>query len=363
MAGDEQDESQKTEEPTPKRLEDALKKGDVAKSQEVKHFFVILAATFMVTMLAAPMMTSLYATLGTFIATPHLIPMGPGDMQMVSRGVGANILKALGLPLLLFVAAAIIGNVIQNKPVFTLEKVKPKFEKVSLLKGLKRMFSINTFMEFTKSIFKVVVVGSAVVVLVLPERDRLEQLVSYNVGAMLELVGALATRMLIGVVAIMFVLAGADFLFQKFQHIKKMRMTKQEVKDEHKQTEGDPMVKARLRQIRQERSRKRMMAAVPESDVVITNPTHFAVALKYDAETMAAPRLVAKGADLIARRIRDLAVENEVSMVENPPLARALFATVEIDEEIPPEHYKAVAEIIGFIMRARSQVVRSPRVT
>ena len=159
-----------------------------------------------------------------------------------------------------------------------------------------------------------------------------------------------AGQILIAVLSVMTLIAALDFLYQKQQHLKQLRMSKQEVKEEFKQTEGDPMIKSRLRQIRMERARKRMMAAVPEADVVITNPTHYAVALKYDGETMEAPKLVAKGADLVARKIRELAKEPDVPIVENPPLARALHDTVELDELIPPEHYKAVAEIIGYVM-------------
>ncbi|MHA1114018.1 MAG: EscU/YscU/HrcU family type III secretion system export apparatus switch protein, partial [Alphaproteobacteria bacterium] len=156
--------------------------------------------------------------------------------------------------------------------------------------------------------------------------------------------------------AVVSVIAALDYLYQRYEFTKSMRMSRQDLKDELKQTEGDPHVKARLRQIRMERARRRMMAAVPDADVVITNPTHFAVALVYDTETMAAPRLTAKGADRIALRIREVAEDNEVPIVENPPLARALYAGVDLDAEVPPEHYKAVAEVIGYIMRLRGEL-------
>jgi len=245
---------------------------------------------------------------------------------------------------------------VQNKPVITFEKMQPKLEKVSPLKGLKRMFSIQTVVEFAKNLLKLLIVAAVVIFLVWPERARLEQITTYEMAGVVRLLGALISRMLIGVVSILAVIAGADVLFQRFQHHKKQRMTKQEVKDEHKQTEGDPAVKARLRQIRMDRARKRMMAAVPDADVVITNPTHFAVALKYKAEVMEAPKVVAKGLDKMAQRIRELADENDVPIVENPPLARALYATVDVDDQIPPEHYKAVAEIIGYILRLRNKI-------
>ena len=160
--------------------------------------------------------------------------------------------------------------------------------------------------------------------------------------------------MLVAVLAVLAAIAIADLIFQRYRHKKQLRMTKQEVKEEHKQAEGDPTAKQRLRQIRQERARQRMMAAVPDADVVITNPTHFAVALKYDSEEMDAPRVVAKGQDLIAQRIREIAEDNDIIIVENPPLARALFASVELDDEVPPEHYQAVAEVISYVWGLRS---------
>jgi flagellar biosynthetic protein FlhB len=195
-------------------------------------------------------------------------------------------------------------------------------------------------------------VGAMVVV---PEFDRITQIPSYHPTELGNFIWALAVRMIIAVFAVMTVIAGADMFFQKYKHAKEQRMTKQEVKDEHKQSEGDPMVKSRLRQIRMDRARQRMMAAVPEATVVVTNPTHFAVALKYEHDEMPAPVVIAKGADAVALRIRSLADEHDIPIVENPLLAQALFAGVEIDQEVPPDHYKAVAEVIGYVMRLKGQ--------
>jgi len=174
-------------------------------------------------------------------------------------------------------------------------------------------------------------------------------------GALMERVWWLSVKLMIAVLAVMSAIAGLDWLYQRFDFTKQQRMTRQEIKDEFKQTEGDPMVKARLRQIRMERARQRMMAAVPEADVVITNPTHYAVAMKYEVDSMGAPKVVAKGVDHLALRIRELAKEHDVPVMENPPLARALCAAVEIDQEVPPEHYKAVAEIIAYVFRLQGR--------
>jgi len=189
-----------------------------------------------------------------------------------------------------------------------------------------------------------------------PDRDMVLDMPSMEVQDVLAMVRLEAVKVVIAVLSVMTIVTLIDVLYQRYQHLKEMRMTKQQVKDEHKQSEGDPMIKGRLRQIRAERARKRMMAAVPEADVVITNPTHFAVALKYDQATMAAPKLLAKGVDNLAFKIREVAEENDIPIVENPPVARALHAAVDIDQEIPPEHYKAVAEIIGYVMNLKRRV-------
>jgi flagellar biosynthetic protein FlhB len=352
MAGDE-DDAQKTEEPTAKKLEDAHQKGDVAQSQEVKHWFMIFAATLAVAMFSGSVMMRIRTAILPFLENPHQMVLDPGGVMALARSLGGDLLVALAFPLALFMVAAIAGNMVQHRPVFTAERMKPKLEKLNPWGGLKKKFSAQNLVDFLKSLVKLILVGVIVLWLVWPERGRLAGLVSYDPQALLHLVGALATRMLFGVTVSMGVIAGADYLFQRFQHLKKQRMSKQEIKDEHKQLEGDPQIKARVRQLRTERARQRMMAAVPEADVVITNPTHFAVALKYDSVMMEAPRLIAKGADKVAARIREAAREHDIPLVEDPPLARALYATVELDEEIPPEHYKAVAQVIGYVMRLK----------
>jgi flagellar biosynthetic protein FlhB len=186
-----------------------------------------------------------------------------------------------------------------------------------------------------------------------PEFARLENYFDYDLATLAVVLNTLSIKLIGTILAVMAAIAAVDWFYQRFSHLRRMRMTKQEVRDEQKDADGNPLVKGRLRQIRMERARRRMMQSVPKADVVITNPTHFAVALQYDQTTMAAPRVVAKGADLVAKRIRELAEQHKVPIVSNPPLARALFASVELDQEIPPAHYKAVAEIIGYVMKLR----------
>ena len=362
---DDQDQSQKTEEPTQKRLEDAHKRGEVVKSQEIKHLFMILGGTLALATFASSGAAEIKQAIAPFLGAAHAVdPEGKALLATFNK-LAASLVGALAGPLGILMVAAVAGNVVQHKPVFTFEKVKPKFNKISPLQGAKKLFSAHSIVEFLKSIAKVVIVAILMLILVWPEKDRLEGLVTYEPSALMSLTAALVFRVLIGVVIIMGFIAALDYGFQRAQSRKKQRMSKQEIREEHKQLEGDPHIKARLRQVRSERARRRMMAEVPEATLVIANPTHFAVALKYQQDEMDAPRVVAKGADAVALRIRGVAEENGVPVIENPPLARALFDTVELDELVPPEHYKAVAEVVGYVMslnnKRRFSSTRAPR--
>lgn len=353
------DESEKTEEPSQKKLADAHKKGDVPKSQEVSMWFGMVGITAVVGLFAGSMASGLAPALAGFLAQPHAFALDGGSILALARQLGFSIIAALALPLLLLVVLAIAGNLVQHTPVFSAENMKPKLSKISPLAGFKRIFGSQGLMNFAKGLAKLVIVTGVVFLVVWPERDKLDALVRVDLAAVPFLLQTMALKVLAGVVAILTVIAGIDFMFQRQQWTKKQRMTQKEVRDEHKQMEGDPTVKAKLRQIRVERGRKRMMAQVPQASVVVTNPTHYSVALKYE-DGMAAPVCVAKGVDRVALKIREIARENDVPIVENVPLARALHATVEVDAEIPPEHYKAVAQVIGYVMRLKGKLRRRP---
>lgn len=346
-----EDDAQKTEEPTQRKLEEAAKKGDLPQSQELKHWAMLIAGALAFLMTGNITTRTIREQTAGFLGHAHDIPMDPGGILDLSREVGGSILLVLLLPMGIFMLGALAGNLLQNKPAFTAEKLMPKLDKISPIAGFKRTFSAQRVADFLKTIAKLVIVSTVVSLILWPERGLLISLISAPMEATTEAIRLLSLKAMLGVIGAMTGIAALDLIFQRMQHIKKMRMTKQEVKDEHKQMEGDPMVKARLRQIRLEKSRKRMMAAVPTASVVITNPTHFAVALKYTHGDMQVPILVAKGADAVAFRIRSVAEENGVPIVENPPLARALYAGVEIDEEIPPDQYQAVAQVIGYVLR------------
>jgi flagellar biosynthetic protein FlhB len=251
------------------------------------------------------------------------------------------------------------GSVIQHRLLFSVEAIMPQASRISPAAGLKRLFSRQALANFAKGLAKLALIGTVMTAQVWPQRYRLIGLVATDPAAVMPFTLTVAMQMLGTVVAILVIVAAVDFLFQYRQWFERQKMSVREMKEEFRQTEGDPAIKGKLRQLRQARMRKRMMAAVPKASVVITNPTHFAVALQYE-RGMNAPVCVAKGVDLIARKIREVAERHEIPVVENPPLARALHGTVEIDQEIPPEHYRAVAEIIGYIMRLRHAVGRAP---
>jgi flagellar biosynthetic protein FlhB len=286
-----------------------------------------------------------------FIEQPDQMAVGSGDMQALMMHALWGLAAILGPVLGLMMGAGVLGNVIQNRPTLSTDRLKPSFAKLSLLKGLKRMFGIEGVLNLVKGLLKMGVVGVALWTVVWPERGRLEGEMTEGPAAISGDMIHLLIRILIAALVALAVIAAADYGMQYFQFMKRNRMSKQEIKDEYKQTEGDPTVKAKIKQVRLERSRRRMMAAVPEATVIIANPTHFAVALKYESGKMAAPICVAKGVDALALRIREVAESHDVPVIENPPLARALYATVELDEPVPPEHFKAVAQVIGYVMR------------
>ena len=356
--GDDQDDSQKTEEPTPKKIQDARKRGQVALSREMNNWVMLLAATLMVGVLAGPVMGDLLALLRSFLERPHEMPSMPGGFSVILSAVGLDVLKILFLPLLLLLAAAFLGPFLQVGPLIAPEVIRPDIGKISPLKGFQRLFSMRSLFEFAKGIFKISLVGAVCAIIIYPYFDRFEHFMDLDTSAAMGELQYLVTRMLIGILVLMLVVAVMDVVYQRHEYYSKMRMTKQELKDEYKQTEGDPMVKGRLRQLRAEKARQRMMQAVPTADVVITNPTHFSIALKYDPAEMNAPVCVAKGVDELALRIREVAKEHDIVLFENPPLARVLFDTVEVDEMIPQEHFKAVAEVISYVYRLKGKPLK-----
>ena len=349
---DENDASDKTEDPTQKRLDEALERGDVAKSQEINTWFVIAGGTLVISTFSGSIGGGMLVPLRGLIANAWSIRTdGPGLLSLASS-LEYAVIAAVGLPMLMLALAALAGNMMQHRLVWSGEALKPKLSKISPGAGFKRIFGKQAAVNFAKGIFKLTALGAVMAAILWPERHRLEALVRFDPAALLGVTSSLSLHLMGAVVAMLAIVAVGDYLFQYRTWYERQKMSQQEVKEEFKQSEGDPHVKGRMRQLRQARMKKRMMAAVPKASVIITNPTHYSVALQYE-RGMAAPVCVAKGADNLAFKIREIAREHSVPIVENVPLARALYATVEIDEEIPVEHYQAVAEVIGYVMGLR----------
>ncbi len=347
----------KTEDPTGRRLDDARAKGQVPQSQEMKLWASLLSGFIILSMLAPNMAKSLKNALAPLIDHPHEFSLTLEDLDQLMLTLGLAVIKALAWPFIVVIAITIGVMVGQTKGfLWTPSKLLPDFSRLDPIGHLGKMFSMQQIVDLLKNLFKLIVMGTVLVMIVKPHLGQFENLARLDLMGMLTYVSDRVFTLFLAAVIMQTALTAFDFWYQQKRFMDQMKMSKQEVRDEHKQQEGDPMVKGKLRSLRMKRARQRMMQAVPEADVVVTNPTHYAVALKYDMESMSAPRLVAKGADLIAKRIREIADENEVPIVENPPLARALFAAVELDQEIPPEHYKAVAEVIGYVMRLKGKL-------
>ena len=354
MAEDAGDDSDKTEEPTQRRLQEAHDKGDVAKSTEVVTFFALAAITLSIGAASGLSSQLLVVPMRGLIEHAADLSVEGGGLRRLFLSLGTAVGIALAAPMAILAAGALIGNLIQHRAVFSAQSLEPRFDKVSPLSGMKRLFSVDNAVNFLRGLIKVVVLGTVMFTVLWPERDRLDALVTIDFVKSLTVARSVSLRMLGTILAIMFLVAVLDYAWVRWRWTKRHMMSLKEIKDEHKQTEGDPHVKGRIRSLRMQRARQRMMQKVPEATVVVTNPTHYAVALKYDDSTPA-PICVAKGVDEVALRIREMAKASDVPVVENPPLARALYASVDLDEAIPEQHYKAVAQVVGYVMNLKKK--------
>jgi len=352
------DPESKTEEATPRKLEEARKKGDVAKSPDVAAAMSLAGATAVLLIGGGYFSRQMAEDMLPFLAAPHAMMGGleaGAGVEIGMRAVWA-VTPFLAALMLAVIIGGVGGNLAQSGFLFTTEKLKPKWSTLSPLSGFKRIFGPDGIVQFIKTFLKLVAIGAVCWQVLKPHTRELENLAAMSPALILPFARDLAGALMISALIFLGFTAGADFIWQKFRFAKRMRMTKEETKEDYKQTEGDPHVKGKLRQIRMQRSRQRMMQAVPGATVVITNPTHYSVALRYEPDQGdGAPVCVAKGVDAVALRIRELARESGVPVVENVPLARALYATVEVDEVIPREHFEAAAKVIGFVMQGRKR--------
>ncbi|RJX31165.1 MAG: flagellar biosynthesis protein FlhB [Desulfurivibrio sp.] len=340
---------EKTEEPTSRRLQDARNKGDVAKSMEIPSAAVLLLGLLTIYLLSGYLLENFLNLLRHYLTNLHTINIIPGNMVMLTWETMKHMAILTGPLMLVLFITALVANYAQVGFLYTTEKITPTLEKIDPLKGFGRIFSIQTLANTIKSIAKLVIVGYVAFREIMNNMDGLLPLMDQGAYAILVFYAEVSFWIFLKAALIIAVLAALDYAFQRWQFMKKMKMTKQEVKEEAKMTEGDPHVKGRIRSIQMQMARKRMMTEVPRADVIITNPTHLAIALTYDKETMTAPTVIAKGAGVIAGKIKEVARAHDIPIIEDKPLAQALYKAVEINEQIPENLFQAVAEILAYV--------------
>ena len=353
---------EKTEPATQKKLDDARKEGQVAKSREMANGLSLLALFLILKLYVGTIANNLKALFAGFynripeVVTFHYGYMPQGDVNQIFRYMLTRVLLIIAPILAIALLIAFVSDVVQVKWRPTLKPLKPKLSNLNPLKGIKKIISVNSLVELIKSIAKI---GLIALICYNYLKDKWIYLLNlYDLSLLqgLQLAGATVTDLGIRISAVYMIIALADYIYQKVKFSNDMKMTKQEVKEEYKQSEGDPQVKGQIRQKMREVSRRRMMQALPQADVVITNPTHYAVAVKYDLDVAEAPIVIAKGEDYLAARIKEVARENHIEIVENKPLARMLYANVEVGQMIPPELYQAVAEVLAFVYHLQGKV-------
>ncbi len=357
-AGDKDD---KTEEPTAKRLEDAHKRGDIIYSPEAGAWLMLATGALLAAAMGPATADALGRLLIVFLEQPHALASdGPGLMAL-GQEIGLKVGAALGLAALALLAAGLVARFVQDAPVWAPEKLAPTLDKLNLAEGVKRTFGAPAFANLGKGLLKFVVVGAAMTVALWPHDAAWESAPLRDIAAFWPFVQEKLAALFMAMLAAFGVLAGVDYFLTRRAYMERLRMSKQELKDEHRESEGDPAVKAKLRQVRMERSRRRMIAQVPNATLIITNPTHYAVALRYERGETDAPMCLAKGVDEVALIIREVAAAADVPIVEDPPLARALYASAELDQPIPRVHFEAVAKVIGYVLRLAERRRKRPR--
>lgn len=352
-----ENDQEKTEEATQTRREDFRKRGQVAQSKELSSAIILLVSAGAIVFLSKFFFGELSELLRYSFGADMVSAVRGGDVTTAMRMAGGKLmlllLPVMGIALIVGVGSSIVQVGLLNVE----DALAPNFDKINPIEGFKRMFSLRTVVEALKAILKLVFIGAIVLMIIKSEVVRVPSMIQFSAAQLVQYMGDITVRLLAGIGMAMGVLSGADYFFQRWDLDKKMMMTKQEVKEEHKQREGDPLIRARIRRVQREMANRRMMEKVPQADVIVTNPTHIAIALKYDAN-LPAPQLIAKGADLIAEKIREIARANNIPIVENKPLARAMFKTMKLGQVIPRELFVAVAEVLSYVYKLRRKAKR-----
>lgn len=346
---------EKTEKATPQKRRETRKKGQVAKSIEVSTALMFLSFFLFLTFYGKYLGSNIMLMFRGIFSTFLLLELSPESTQEIFMGLSINVLKTI-LPLL-FVTylAALLSGYIQIGFLFTTENLKFSLNKLNPIEGAKRIFSLRSIVELIKNLLKITMIAGVSIFLLKKELPMLIRLSEMSIGKIVEYLFSLITKLGLSISGLYAILGIADYMYQRFDHEKKMKMSKQDIKDEMKKTEGDPFIKGKIKEKQREMTFNRMMQEVPKADVIITNPTHYAVAISYDSNGTKAPVVVAKGVDFIAQKIKEIAKENGIITTENKPLARALYANVEIGQEIPEELFKAVAEILAYVYQLKGK--------
>jgi len=348
---DTDDKDSKTEAPSDKKIRDAVEKGNIPFSREAPMFASILGILLVLAFATRGTTRTLTEKLSLFVNRPQ-------DFRLDSGSDAAILLQAVALeagqfliPIIVILAScSLAASILQNVPSVVAERIRPQWSRISPVSGWKRIFGIQGLVEFSKSLFKFATVTIVCLLLLRSEQYKVLNAMITDPSLLPELMLTMAMRLVSAIAIATIVLVAADLLWARFKWHSDLKMTKQEVKEEYKQIEGDPMVKARMRSLAQDRSRKRMLAAVPKATFVIANPTHYAIAMRYERSEASAPVVVAKGKDLIALKIREIAEKSGIPVIEDKPLARSMYDHVEVDRMIPPDFYKAVAQILFYIL-------------
>ena len=352
---------EKTEKPTPKKRKDVRKKGEVAKSRELPSVAVLMSAIAALIVFGSYINTQVQFVMKRALSHPEINVLSvPENFMIFSKEIIVLLIYAV-IPVMTAVfIAAILSNILQVGFVLSGELIKPKFSKLNPIKGFQRLFSKQSVMELIKSLLKLAIIGGIAYITIKGEIENIMIIGRMEVKAIYTYILTASIKLSIKCTLAMIFLVVIDYAFQKWEFENKIKMTKQEIKDEIKKTEGDPLVKSRIKSIQMDMARKRMMQAVPQADVVVTNPTHLALALKYDNMLMSAPKLLAKGAGQIAQRIKAVAEKHEIPVVENKELAHSLYRLIEIGQEVPPALYQAVAEVLAYIYKLKGNDAAIP---
>nr|WP_197970069.1 flagellar biosynthesis protein FlhB [Mesobacillus harenae] len=348
---------EKTEKATPKKRQDSRKKGQVAKSQDVNTAFVLLSVFLFLFFAGSFMFGKLVNLFQHSFREYMLMELTEKNIEVLTIEILMELVIILGPIMVVAMIGGVAANYLQVGVLFSTEAIQMKLEKIDPIKGFKRIFSVRALVEMIKSILKIAFVSVITFSVIWLRIDEILTLSYKSVGSALIILSSLTVQMGLFASAALLCLSVLDYMYQKYDFEKNIRMSKQDLKNEYKSIEGDPLIKSKIKQRQREMAMRRMMQEVPKADVVITNPTHFAIALKYDDERSDAPIVVAKGVDFVAQKIKLIAKENEVVMIENRPLARSLYSQAEIGDSIPEEFFKAVAEILAYVYRTKDKAL------